>query len=263
MRSLLILLVTVGLMSSCAVVRPDEVAVKQKLGTLRGKVIGAGAYVHNPFISTYLKVPIRNINMKINLDIPSKEGLTIRSEMAILYRIKQEKVEDIIREVGLNYERDLIAPVFRSALADVSARFMAKDMHTGQRAIIEDEVKKQMMGVIGKKGFIIESVLMKRIVLPASLSAAIESKLAAEQEAQRMEFVLQRERQEAERKKIEAEGIRNSQMILNEGLTDKVLQFRALETFKELSLSPNSKIIFYNGKLPFMLDPTSFAKAMP
>lgn len=255
MRKLFIILVSISCLSSCAIIRPDQVAVKQKMGRIQGDIVGEGVKVHNPLFSSYLKVPVRNINMKINLEIPSKEGLTIRSEMSILYRIKREKVIDIIREVGLYYERDLIAPVFRSSLADVSARFMAKDMHTGQRAIIEQEVKKQMMDIIGEKGFIIESVLMKRIELPKSLSEAIENKLAAEQEAQRMQFVLQREKQEAERKKIEAEGIRTAQLIINEGLTENVLRFRAIEAFRELSKSNNSKIIFYNGKMPFMLNP--------
>lgn len=252
---LLLLLTVVSFLTSCAIIRPGEVAVKQKLGKLKGGIVEEGLAGHNPFISKYLRVPIRVTNMKINLDIPSKEGLTIRSEMSILYRIQKEKAIDVIRQVGMNYERDLIAPVFRSALADVSARFMAKDMHTGERAVIEQEVKERMMEVLGDRGFVIESVLMKRIELPASLSTAIESKLAAEQEAQRMEFVLQREKQEAERKIIEATGVRDAQKILDQGLTDAVLKFKALETFRELSNSTNSKIIFYNGEIPLMLDP--------
>lgn len=252
---LFLLLISVSFLTSCAIVRPGEVAVKQKMGKLKDKIVGEGVRAYNPLFSTYLKIPIRTTNMKINLEIPSKEGLTIRSEMSILYRIEKEKAIDVIREVGLNYEDDLIAPVFRSALADVSARFMAKDMHTGQRSIIEQEVKDQMMKVVGKRGFVIESVLMKRIELPASLSTAIESKLSAEQEAQRMEFVLLREEQEAERRRIEARGVRDAQKILDEGLTDAVLKFKALETFRELSQSTNSKIIFYNGEVPLMLDP--------
>ncbi len=252
---LLLCLSALCLFASCTIVRPGQVAVKQKLGKIKGKIVGEGLRAYNPFFSTYLKVPIRTTNMKVNLEIPSKEGLTIRSEMSILYRIEKEKVIDVIREIGMNYEEDLIAPVFRSALADVSARFMAKDMHTGQRSVIEEEVKEQMMKVVGPRGFIIESVLMKRIELPASLSTAIESKLAAEQEAQRMEFVLLREEQEAERRRIEAKGIRDAQKILDEGLTDAVLKFKALETFRELSQSTNSKIIFYNGEVPLMLQP--------
>lgn len=254
---IIVLLLGISLLSSCVIINQDEVGVKRKLGKLKGKVAAEGVHFLNPFISQYIKIPIRNINMKINLDIPSKEGLTIRSEMSILYRIEKKKVMDLLRQVGTNYEADLISPVFRSALADVSARFMAKDMHTGERAVIEKEVREQMMKVLDDKGVIIEAVLMKRIVLPESLSRAIEDKLAAEQEAQRMRFVLQREQQEAERRRIEASGIRDAQKILNEGLTKEVLQFRALETFRELSESPNSKVIFFNGELPFMLEDPS------
>lgn len=254
---IIVLLLGISLLSSCVIINQDEVGVKRKLGKLKGKVAGEGLHVHNPFVSRYIKIPIRNINKKINLEIPSKEGLTIRSEMSILYRVEKNKVMDLLRKVGINYEEDLIAPVFRSALADVSARFMAKDMHTGERAVIEKEVREQMMEILGEKGIIVEAVLMKRIMLPESLSTAIEEKLSAEQEAQRMEFVLQRERQEADRRRIEAEGIRDAQKILDEGLTKEVLQFRALETFRELSNSPNSKVIFFNGDLPFMLEDPS------
>jgi regulator of protease activity HflC (stomatin/prohibitin superfamily) len=252
---ILFFVLTSSILTSCAVIGPGEVGVKQKLGKLKGGVAEEGIRVYNPFIAKYLKVPIRTNNMKVNLEIPSKEGLTIRSEMSILYHIEKEKAVEVIREIGLNYEEDLIAPVFRSALADVSARFMAKDMHTGQRAVIEKEVKERMMEVLGERGVVIESVLMKRIELPASLSSAIESKLSAEQEAQRMEFVLQREQQEAERRRIEARGVRDAQKILDEGLTDAVLKFKALETFRELSQSNNSKVIFYNGEVPLMLQP--------
>ncbi len=242
------------LMTSCVVVRQDEVAVKRRVGKLVGDPIGEGSRLYNPILSRYIKIPIRNINKKINLDIPSKEGLTIRSEMSILYRVNPREVKKLLREVGEFYEDDLIAPVFRSALADVSAKFMAKDMHTGERAEIENAVQELMMETLTDKGIIIERVLMKRIVLPATLTAAIEEKLAAEQDAQRMEFVLQREQQEAERKKIEAQGIAESQRILNAGLTEAVLEFRMIEAFEKLSNSPNAKVIVTDGKSPLMID---------
>ena len=242
------------LMTSCVVVRQDEVAVKRRVGKLVGDPVGEGSRLYNPILSRYIKIPIRNINKKINLDIPSKEGLTIRSEMSILYRVNPREVKKLLREVGEFYEDDLIAPVFRSALADVSAKFMAKDMHTGERAEIENAVQELMMETLTDKGIIIERVLMKRIVLPATLTAAIEEKLAAEQDAQRMEFVLQREQQEAERKKIEAQGIAESQRILNAGLTEAVLEFRMIEAFEKLSNSPNAKVIVTDGKSPLMID---------
>jgi regulator of protease activity HflC (stomatin/prohibitin superfamily) len=242
------------LMTSCVVVRQDEVAVKRRIGKLVGDPVGEGSRLYNPIFSRYIKIPIRNINKKINLDIPSKEGLTIGSEMSILYRVDPRQVKTLLREVGEYYEEDLIAPVFRSALADVSAKFMAKDMHTGERAQIEQAVQKLMMETLDDKGIIVERVLMKRIMLPATLTAAIESKLAAEQDAQRMEFVLQRERQEAERKKIEAQGTADAQRILSGGLTEQVLRFRMIEAFEKLSNSPNSKVIVTDGKSPLMID---------
>ena len=242
------------LMTSCVVVRQDEIAVKRRVGKLVGEPVTEGSRLYNPILSRYIKIPIRNINKKISLDIPSKEGLTIGSEMSILYRVNPRDVKKLLREVGEFYEDDLIAPVFRSALADVSAKFMAKDMHTGERAQIEQAVQDLMMETLDDKGIIIERVLMKRIVLPATLTAAIEDKLAAEQDAQRMEFVLLRESQEAERKKIEARGIADSQRILNEGLTEQVLEFRMIEAFEKLSNSPNAKVIVTDGKSPLMID---------
>ena len=154
--------------------------------------------------------------------------------MSVLYRVDPKQVKRLLREVGQNYEDDLIAPVFRSAMADVSARFMAKDMHTGERTKIEQEVQELMKETLNDKGIIVERVLMKRIVLPASLTRAIEEKLAAEQDAQRMQFILQRERQEAERKKIEAQGTADAQRILSEGLTPIVIEFRRIEALEKL-----------------------------
>ncbi|AXG70896.1 SPFH domain / Band 7 family protein [Kordia sp. SMS9] len=258
-------LVFLFLFSSCVVVRQDEVAVKRRQGKLIGEPISQTARIYNPLVTTYIKVPTRIVNFKINLDIPSKEGLTIGSEMSILYRVKSSEVKDLLENVGMNYEQELIAPVFRSALADVSARFMAKDMHTGNRASIEEEVKNMINGTLDKKGIVIEQVLMKRIVLPESLSAAIEQKLTAEQRAQQMKFVLERERLENERKLIEAKGIAQANIVeaegkakanqeLNKGLNELILRLRAIEAFEKLSKSPNAKVIITNGKTPFIVD---------
>lgn len=265
MKSLYYLLLFLLLFSSCVVVRQDEVAVKRRQGKLIGEPISQRAKIYNPLVTTYIKVPTRIVNFKINLDIPSKEGLTIGSEMSILYRVKPTEVKSLLENVGMNYEEELIAPVFRSALADVSARFMAKDMHTGNRASIEEEVKNKINGTLDKKGIVIEQVLMKRIVLPASLSAAIEQKLTAEQQAQQMQFVLERERLENERKIIEAqgeaqanivaaEGKARSNEILSMGLNELLLRLRAIEAFEKLSNSSNAKVIVTNGTTPLIID---------
>lgn len=243
-----VLLIGSLFLSSCVVVRQGEVAMKRRAGKLVGQPITETAKLYNPFVSTYIKVPVRNINLEIELDIPSKEGLTIRSEMSILYRLVPEMVPTILRDIGADFEKNLISPVFRSALADVSSRFMAKDMHTGMRAEIEKEVREQMMLILGERGFIIDAVLMKRIVLPSTLTVAIEEKLSAEQEAQRMQFVLERENLEAQRKRMEAEGIRDAQKILSQGLTPEVLRYEYIKALKALATSSNAKVIVTNGE---------------
>lgn len=250
-----LLLLATALLSSCVVVRQGEVAMKRRAGKLVGQPITETTRLYNPFVSTYIKVPVRNINLEVILDIPSKEGLTIRSEVSILYRLDPEKVPTILRDVGISYEQNLISPVFRSALADVSSRFMAKDMHTGMRTEIEKEVRDRMMSLLSERGFIIDAVLMKRIVLPSTLTQAIEEKLSAEQEAQRMQFVLEREGLEAERKRLEAEGTRDAQRIVSEGLTPEVLRYEYIDALRQLATSKNAKVILTNGSdQPLLLE---------
>jgi regulator of protease activity HflC (stomatin/prohibitin superfamily) len=189
------------------------------------------------------------------MDLPTKEGLTIMSDVSILYHVDGQQVPQIVENIGRDYEQVVILPVFRSAAADIAARYYAKDMHTGQRAAIENSIRELMTERLQDRGFTIESVLLKSISLPPGLTRAIEEKLAAEQDSQRMEFVLAKQRQEVERMIIEAEGVRDSQKIINEGLTPMLIQFESIEAFKKLSTSPNSKIIITNGQVPVMITP--------
>jgi len=254
-NNLLIGLLSIIMIStSCAIVRPGEVGVKQKLGKLKGNPKDQGVVLLNPFTTRLLRIPTRTVNKEIKLNLPSKEGLNVAAEISILYHVKKEKAVNIVNEVGGNYEKVLILSTFRSASADVCARFFAKDMHSGKRAEIEKEIKAQMSVLLEGRGFVIESILLKSITLPSGLYSAIEAKLRAEQQAQQMEFVLQRERKEAERKRIEAEGIRDAQKIIKEGITDGNIEWRSLEVLKELSSSPNAKLIITDGKTPVLIN---------
>ena len=248
----------IGLLSfiitSCAVVRPGEVAVKQRFGKLKGNPKTQGLVILNPLTTTLVTIPIRTVNKEVELNLPSKEGLNVAAKISILYHVKEENAVNIINEVGRNYEKVLILSTFRSASADVCARFYAKDMHSGKRAEIEDAIKEQMTEILKGRGFVIESVLLKSITLPSGLYAAIEAKLRSEQQAQQMEFILQREKKEAERKRIEAEGIRDAQIIIKEGITESNIEWRSLEVLKELSSSPNAKLIITDGKTPFLIN---------
>lgn len=243
-----------ALMTSCAVIRPGDVGIKRTLGKLKGKTKTQGVIFFNPFTSTIVRIPIRTVNKEIRLNLPSKEGLNVQAEISILYHIEEEKVSEIISTVGRKYEQTLILSTFRSASADVCARFFAKDMHSGQRGIIEKEIKTQMSKLLDGRGFVIEAVLLKSITLPQGLYAAIEAKLRAEQEAQQMTFILQREEKEADRKRIEAQGIRDAQLIIKEGITDENIKWKSLEVLKEISMSPNAKLILTDGKTPVLIN---------
>lgn len=270
---------------SCTIVRQGEVGVKRRLGKIETKTLEEGPKVFNPFLSTIIIVPTRTMNMEVKLNLPSKEGLTIQSEISILYHIKKKQASEIVRTIGPNYENTMILPVFRSASADVTSKFLAKDMHSGERATIERTIKEQMMDILSERGFEIENVLMKSIILPSGLSKAIEEKLQAEQEAQRMEFVKQREQADAERRSIQAEGDKKAQIIaaearrrtmeieaegranaikteaeaqtkanqmLSGSLTNMLLENKKIEAFRALSASDNTKVIITDGKTPLL-----------
>jgi prohibitin 1 len=252
MKKLLLVLASSSLFISCAVVRPGEVGIRQKIGKLSDNIHTQGAVFYNPLTSKVIKTSIQTNDLVLSLNLPSKEGLSVNSEISILYRLEKVKVPNIIRTYGLAYE-GIISNVFRSASADVCARFFAKDMHSGMRSNIEDEIKAQMSSILNQQGIIIESVLMKSIQLPVGLATSIERKLQAEQDAMRMEFVLQQEKLEADRVIIQAKGTRDAQKILSEGLTQEIIKLRSIEAFLELSKSPNSKVIITDGKTPFLV----------
>lgn len=241
-------------LSSCAVIQQGEVGVKKTLGKYSDNTFTEGLRIYNPLITDIETISTRTENLEVTLSIPSKEGLNIKSEVSILYNMESKKAPYVLRNLGSDYEQNVILPVFRSAVSDVSARFFAKDMHTGERSTIEREIKEHMDNTLQGKGIIIEAVLLKSIKLPASLAKAIEEKLEAEQQAQRMEFVLEQARREADKKRIEAEGIRDAQSIISEGLNRKILQFKSIEAFMMLANSPNTKIIISDGDLPMIMD---------
>lgn len=208
---------------SCTIIRQGEAGVKRRLGKIDPEFLEQGPRFYNFLTTTVIKVPTRTVNIEVKPDLPSKEGLTIRSEISILYRIKPEAVPRIVQNIGLNYESEVILPVFRSSAADITAKFLAKDMHSGERGQIEAAIRKQMSEILEPAGFIIDNVLLKSIRLPDGLARTIEEKLQAEQDAQRMEFVKEREKRDAERRIIEAEGKKEIARIQAEGEKNAVI----------------------------------------
>lgn len=254
-NSIILLSLSVLFLSSgCAVVRQGEVGVKRKMGRLLETTIQPGAIVYNPFTTRVIKLPTQTSNIEITSNLPSKEGLNVGAIISILYRITPTEVPNIIENIGTDYENVVIKSVFRSASADVCSKFYAKDMHTAKRAEIEREIATRMSGILKERGFEIDAVLLKTIQLPAGLARAVEEKLEAEQDAQRMEFLLQRERLEAQRKLVEATGTRDAQKVLSEGLNESILRWQAIEAFKELANSSNAKIIITDGATPLFMN---------
>lgn len=239
--------------TSCTIIRPGEVGVKQKLGKLSEKSHTQGAVWFNPFTTKVLKTNVQINDIELSLSLPSKEGLSVTAQISILYRIDQHSVPKVIRSIGLGYEA-IISNVFRSASADVCSKYYAKDMHSGMRAEIENAIKIKMEETLSDQGIFVQAVLMKSIQLPTGLASSIEQKLQAEQDAMRMVFILQQETLDAERKTIEATGTRDAQKILSEGLTDQIIKIRSIEAFVELAKSTNSKVIITDGKVPYLIE---------
>ncbi|MCZ8204436.1 prohibitin family protein [Gemmatimonas sp.] len=260
-RPVLGLLVALPVLTGCATIRQDEIGVKTSFGRISSGPLQPGAQFIIPGVNSVLRVPARVVNREVRLEMPSKEGLNVAAEVSILYRAKTENIRQILETSGTRYEEDVIIPVFRSSAADVSARYMAKDMHSGTRIGIEQAIRTQMMETLGPKGFVVENVLLKSIRLPADLARAIEEKLEAEQRSEQMRFVLDREKQEAERRTIEAQGIRDSWAIIAQGLTPSIISYQSIEAFRELARSPNAKVIVTDGRAPMLL--TNEMNSMP
>lgn len=252
--NILISIGILGLCTSCAVIEPGEAGIKQTFGKFSDRIATQGTIFYNPLVSKVLKESTKTNNIKLILNLPSKEGLSVSSEISILYRLERDKIPSVLENLGQEYE-SVITSVFRSASSDVCAQFFAKDMHSGMRSKIEEEIKNKMEVNLKKQADGIEliAVLMKSIKLPNGLAFSIERKLQAEQDAMRMKFVLQQARLEADKKIIDAEGERDAQKILSEGLTDQIIKIKSIEAFKELSASPNSKVIITDGKSPFLV----------
>lgn len=273
MKNILTLLVIATLIQSCAVIRPGEVGVKTKFGKINPNIKQNGLLFYNPFTSSVTRVPTRLINREMEMNLPSKEGLTIKSDVSILYRVKSNEAITVVEEVGLQFDK-IITAVFRSAAADVCSQYLAKDMHSGERRKIENGITELMNEYLTSRGFEVQAVLLKSINLPDGLSRAIEQKLESEQNALRMQYIKQEEQAEAERILIRAEGQKQERIIqaearakeieieakanqaanekLNSSLTEEVLKMKQIEAILELSKSPNAKTLFLDQKNPFL-----------
>lgn len=254
------LLVAIGAglaaLSNCFTVVPaGHVGVVDFFGTVSDNTLKAGINFVNP-LARIVKMSVKTQELKEVMDVPSKEGLTVQLEVSILYHLNPEKAADVYKTVGENYESIIIEPQFRSVTRGVTASFDARALYTSEREHLSKMILDELEKTIAVRGITVESAPLRRVGLPSGLSASIEQKLQAEQESQRMQFILTKEKQEADRKRIEAQGISDFQKIVNQGLNSQLLTWKGIEATEKLANSPNTKVIIVGGKdgLPLILD---------
>jgi len=236
----------------CAIIRPGEIGIKQTLGKIRGLPLKQGVNFYNPFASKVIRVNVRIVESFNNLPLPTKEGLSVNTEISLLYHVRADSANEVYQKFGTNYEEVMVLSNFRATAREISARYFAKELYATERDKVEKAIAEELSSDISRYGFVIDAVLLKDIILPPQMVQAIQEKVNAEQAALKMEFVIQLQKREAERKIIEAEGIKKAQDIINSSLSDKLIQYNNIEMLRSLSSSSNAKIIIMDGKAPMI-----------
>ncbi|MBA2301840.1 MAG: prohibitin family protein [Acidobacteria bacterium] len=239
---LLFVVLVVTAANSVACVRTGHVGVVTLFGRVTGQTMGEGIHLVNPVARVH-QLNIKTQEVKERALVPSKEGLMMDLEASVLYHLDPAQAADVFQKVGESYADVLLIPNFRSSMRSVTASNTASALYSDSREAIARQILDELRGSVQPRGILMENVLLRDLQLPETLKQAIEAKQQAQQEAQRMEFVLQKEKQEAERKRAEAAGIKDFQDIVSQGISDKLLQWKGIEATIELARSPNSKVI--------------------
>jgi prohibitin 1 len=238
----LILFFVLVIGSPITVVPAGHVGVKDFLGRVSPEALPAGIHVVFPFTRVH-KMTIQTQEVKETAEVPSKEGLVMDLEGSLLFRLDPAKAADVYRTVGTNYQEVMVQPQIRSAIREITASYEAKALYSAAREQIARETFELFTKMAGGRGVIAEAVLLRKIGLPALVANAIQEKLKREQEAEQMKFVLQKEQQEAERKRIEAQGVADFQRIVAQGISPQLLEWKGIEATEKLAMSTNAKVV--------------------
>jgi len=232
----------------------------------KDNILYEGLHLVNPLLDVeemsiqqlnYTMSSIHNEGQKDGDDAVSmrcKDGLEVKLDITILFRLLPSTAPQVFQKYRLSYEEILIRPTIRSHIRTSASYYTATELYSDKRSEFEYGVAKLLDEDFKKNGFILDKVLIRNVALPASITESIERKIAAIQEAERQDYVLEKVKKEAEMKRQEAQGIADAQKIMASGLSDKILQYEQIKVQKELVNSPNSKIILMNGKTPLILD---------
>lgn len=250
-----VILLAILLYSSLKYVPAGHVGVLTLFGRVTGDVLPEGTHFANPFKFNHT-MSVRTIELTETASVPSNEGLLITLDTTLLLRLDYEKASEVFQRIGPDYMQKVVEPNLRSAIRSATGAHTANALYTGAREAVANQIKNDLAKQLGERGLIVEDLLLRDVQLPAMLKTAIEAKQQAEQEALRMEFILQREKQEAERKRIEAQGIADFQRIVAQGISQQLLTWKGIEATEKLATSPNAKVIVIgSGKdgLPIIL----------
>ena len=262
-----VLLLLIGVFSSMfKQIDAGKVGVKSLYGSVQPDVLESGLHVVNPLLDiTVFDVQTQNYTMSAvhsegaqegddAIRVLSNDGLEVVLDLTVLYRVIPNEAPKILKGIGESYTDKIVRPVTRTRIRDNAVYYDAVALYSTKRNEFQQRIFKSIEADFKSRGLVLEQLLIRNINLPESVKKTIESKINAEQDAQKMTFVLQKEKQEAERKRVEAQGIADYQRIISLGLTDKQLQYEQIKAQKEIATSPNTKIIFMGkGSAPVIL----------
>jgi prohibitin 1 len=249
-------LVVILLFSSVTRVGTGRVGVLTLFGKVQtGETLGEGIHLINP-LKTNNELSVQTQTLKESASVPSSEGLMMSLDTSLIYHLNPDHAADVFQKIGADYENVVVEPTLRSAIREATASHTANALYTGEREMVAKQIFDQVNTQLSLRGLTVENVLLRDIQLPTTLKSAIEAKQQAEQESLAMNFRLQKETQEAQRKRIEAAGVRDFQQIVAQGITPSLLEWKGIEATENLAKSPNSKVVVIgNNKngLPLIL----------
>jgi regulator of protease activity HflC (stomatin/prohibitin superfamily) len=254
------------IISSVVQIDAGEIGVKVLFGSVKNDVLSSGLHFVNPLYEIK-KVDVKTQNYTMSgvqdegnksgddaIRVLASDGLEVTIDLTVLYRVVADDAPKLIQQTGLDFKDKIVRPITRTKIRDNAVYYQAVELFSTKRDEFQQRIYRTIEEDFKKRGLLLEQLLVRNITLPNSVKASIESKINAEQDAKKMEFVLQKEKQEAERKRVEAQGIADYQRIINTGLTDQQLQYEQIIALKEIALSQNSKIVIMGkGNSPIMI----------
>ena len=257
LRILVAVIVVLLLLWSVTSIPTGNVGVLTLFGRVTGETLSEGIHLINPLKSVQ-KLTVQTQSVKESANVPSNEGLILSLDTSLLFHLDRAKAAFVYQTIGDNYAEKIVEPTLRSAVRAATSAHTANSLYTNARELVQQQIQDELTAQLAPRGVVVENVLLRDVQLPAMLKSSIEAKQQAEQDALRMSFILQKEKQEAERKRIEAQGIADFQKIVAQGISAQLLEWKGIEATEKLAQSNNTKVIVIgnpkNG-LPLVLEP--------